>query len=232
MKIQALVFDLDDTLMDTHGQLVPEAHRQACFAMRKSGLDIPFETLYEARMRLVDAFPRGDINQLLAEHFSCDNPEIAAAGHQAYFNPQIGRLAPFPGVPEMLADLQQGFRLFLLTSGYQAPQTQKVNALGIGSLFEQIYYASIDDPAGKKYALEQIARDYTLDFSQIMVIGDRINNEILWGNRLGCQTVWIQQGECANIVPEAPDEQPHHQLAAVTELPQLLNTLPLTRIEH
>ncbi len=226
MTIQALVFDLDDTLMDTHGQLVPEAHRQACFAMQKAGLDIPFEELYGVRMQLVDAFPRGDINQLLAAHFNCEDPDVPAAGHTTYFNPQIGELKAFPGVPEMLADLQQDFHLFLLTSGYPEPQAQKVNALGISAFFKQIYYASIDEPAAKKQALEQIAQDYDYAFSEIMVIGDRINNEILWGNHLGCVTVWIQQGECAGIVPESPEEKPHRQVSSVTDLPQILKAWP------
>lgn len=226
MTIQALVFDLDDTLMDTHGQLVPEAHRQACLAMQAAGLDVPFEQLYTARMRLVEAFPRGDINLLLASHFTCQDPKVVAAGHQTYFNPQIGSLNAFPGVPEMLADLQQAFALFLVTSGYAEPQAQKVKALGIAGYFEQIYYASIDQPAAKKLALEQIAQDYDYTFPQMMVIGDRINNEILWGNHLGCYTVWIQQGECAAILPETPEEHPRHQMASVTDLTQLLKTFP------
>lgn len=222
MPPQALVFDLDDTLMDTHGQLVGEAHRQACFAMQAAGLEVPVEILLETRLRLLQERPREDVDVLLAAHYDCQDPEVIAAGHQAYFNPEISALEPFPGVPEMLQDLQYRYQLFLVTSGYAETQSRKIEVLGLGPYFEEIYFAPVGNPQGKAEALQYLQQKYALPYAKMVVIGDRISNEIVIGKRLGCPTIWIQHGECAHILPDGPHEEPDLRTHSVTQIPHLL----------
>lgn len=225
MSIQALVFDLDDTLMDTHGQLVPEAHRQACLAMQQAGLDIPLKDLLQARLDFIKRQPRADVNALLASHFQAAHPEkVAAAGAFAFYNPQITTLAPFPGVPEMLAKLQHNYLLFLVTSGYPAPQAAKIEALGIGKFFREICYIPIEQINGKREAFATLSQKYALPYAQMLIIGDRITNEIVHGNHLGCPTLWLQGGECAHILPQSPQETPNWTLQHISELPSILES--------
>lgn len=221
----ALIFDLDDTLMDTYGQLVMDAHRQACAAMHRAGLDVPVDELMATRVRLISQHPRAEINQLLAEHYDANDPEIVRAGFDTYFNPVITELEPFPGVPEMLARLSAEHDLFLVTSGFQKPQQRKVEVLGIGEYFREICYVPVDQPEGKHEAFKYLQQKYGCAFEKMIVIGDRINNEIVHGNRLGCPTIWVRHGECAHILPEGPHEEPTLIAEAIHHLPELLQQL-------
>jgi len=225
MKFQALVFDLDDTLMDTHGQLVSEAHWQACLAMHATGLNVPINDLFATRMRLLKEQPRADIDLILAHYYDCQNPAVIAAGHKTYFNPHISHLDPFPGVPEMLAHLKEDHKLFLVTSGYEQTQARKIDVLGLRDYFEEVCYAPVGNPRGKEEALKYLSQKYALDYTSMVVIGDRISNEIATGNRLGCPTIWIRHGECAHILPEGPHEEPDLSTDSVTQIPLLLQQL-------
>ena len=224
-SIQALIFDLDDTLMDTFGQLVPEAHRQACLSMQKAGLDVPLVHLIETRWALIKAHPRAEVNRLLAQAFNCDDEGIIQAGIDTYFNPFFETLTPFPGVYEMLESLRQDYALFLLTSGIPEAQQRKVKALNLSSYFSELLYAPLDQERAKYKAIQDIARRYHYRFDQTVVIGDRINNEIVAGNQLGCYTIWIQQGECLGVSPETPDETPHFTTPHILDVPRLLTQI-------
>ncbi len=223
--IQALVFDLDDTLMDTFGTLIPEAHRQACLSMQKAGLDVPLEALVKKRWELIEAHPRAEINALLAEYYGCHEKQVIQAGIDTYFNPDFERLEPFPGVPEMLLNLANDYTLFLLTSGIPAAQQRKVKALNLAPLFKDVLYAPLHQEQAKLHALKSLCKDYDLKPEQLAVIGDRITNEILAGNQLGCFTLWIQQGECLGIVPETPEETPDATTSTILEVPKILAQL-------
>lgn len=224
-KIRALIFDLDDTLMDTFGQLVPEAHRQACLSMQKAGLDVPLEVLLEKRQALLRTFPRGEVNRLLAQAFDCHDEQVIQAGIDTYFNPAFDRLEPFPGVREMLLRLRQHYALFLLTSGIPEAQRRKVEALQFAPYFQELLYAPLNQDRAKYHAIRDLAHRYQYAFGETVVIGDRITNEIVAGNQLGCYTIWIQQGECLGIQPESPEEEPHLSTSDILTVPQLLTQL-------
>jgi FMN phosphatase YigB (HAD superfamily) len=224
-SIQALIFDLDDTLMDTFGQLVPEAHRQACLSMQKAGLEVPLEHLLEKRWALIKSHPREEVNRLLAYAFECRDEAVIQAGIDTYFNPFFETLEPFPGVYEMLDTLRQDYALFLLTSGIPEAQQRKVEALNLSTYFNELVYAPLDKERAKYKAIQDIVHRYHYRFDQTVVIGDRINNEIVAGNQLGCYTIWIQQGECLGISPEEPEEMPHLTTSQILDVPHLLTQL-------
>lgn len=223
--IRALIFDLDDTLMDTFGQLVPEAHRQACIAMQEAGLDVPLEELLSTRWELIRQQPRAEVNQLLAAAYDCALPEVVQAGIDTYFNPAFDTLEPFPGVREMLLALRQQYHLFLLTSGIPEAQQRKVKALRFEDYFHELLYAPLAQERAKYHAIKGLVQRHALDFGEMVVIGDRITNEIVAGNQLGCYTIWIQQGECLGILPETPDETPDLKTSRILDIPQLLTQL-------
>ncbi|HEY9841026.1 MAG TPA: HAD family hydrolase [Candidatus Obscuribacterales bacterium] len=223
--MRALVFDLDDTLMDTYGQLVMDAHRQACAAMQRAGLDIPLEELMATRLHLLQAQPRHEVNELLAAQYGCSDPEVIRTGFETYFNPEITALEPFPGVPELLAALSRESELFLVTAGFRQTQEKKIQTLGLAGYFREICYVPADRAQGKDEAFVYLQGKYGWDFTEMIIIGDRIHNEIAAGNRLGCHTIWLRHGEFAHLEPEGPHEQPTLIAEHITQLPELLAQL-------
>lgn len=225
MTFRALIFDLDDTLIDTCGQLVPKAHYQSCIAMHQAGLDIPVDTLFETRMSLLESHPRAEINQLLAEHYGQSTPEIIQAGYETYFNPEITELDLMEGAQSVLEKSKDQADLFLVTSGYEKTQSKKVSVLGIAPYFKDIYYVDIKNAQGKKEAFENILNAHAYHPKETVVIGDRINNEIVAANQLGIPTLWIQRGECRGITPETPDEIPTHTIQDIADCDSALQIL-------
>lgn len=223
MSLQALIFDLDDTLMDTHGQLVMDAHHQACLAMQRAGLDFPLEELFAARLHFLKTQPREDVNTLMVEHFGHHDPRIIQAGHDTFLNPEIGDIDVFAGVPELLENLKQHYALFLVTAGFKTAQSKKIQVLGIGHHFKEILIIEPGSPGGKKAAFIEIKERYQYHFEQMLIIGDRISNEIKAGNQLGCPTFWVQHGECAHDLPANHEEEPTWQSQSVLDVQSILS---------
>ncbi len=65
MKYTTLIFDLDDTLLDTWGQLVQPAARESCQAMIEAGLNADLEECIEKRTDFFINRPREDLFALL-----------------------------------------------------------------------------------------------------------------------------------------------------------------------
>jgi HAD superfamily hydrolase (TIGR01549 family) len=222
MPVRALIFDLDDTLIDTHGQLVQEAHWQACLAMHTAGLDVPPTELMQTRQRFLLSHPREEINELLANHYGFSCKTIVKAGFDAYFNPVFSELELFPETRPLLEKWAHNYPLYLVTSGYEQAQKRKVELLGIESLFKAIYYVDIARLKGKQETFAQILSELGGPAEDLWVVGDRITNEIVAGNNLGLTTVWLCQGECAHILPQTEQEKPVFTLTQIHDLDLLL----------
>ncbi|PIQ28641.1 hypothetical protein COW36_12285 [bacterium (Candidatus Blackallbacteria) CG17_big_fil_post_rev_8_21_14_2_50_48_46] len=231
MSLRALIFDLDDTLIDTHGQLVYQAHWQACLAMHAAGLQISPAELMQTRQNLLLQHPRAEINALLAAHYQCQSQAVIQAGFETYFNPHLTELDLFPGTRALLENWAQNYALFLVTSGYEKTQKRKVELLKIAPFFQGIHFVDIKDKNGKYKAFYELQTSLGGENHEFAVIGDRINNEIVAGNQLGMTTVWIRHGECAHILPQNKLEEPDFTLNHVRELPEIL-AQPLSKQSH
>lgn len=199
-----------------------DAHHQACLAMQRAGLDFPLEELFAARLHFLKTQPRLDVNTLIAEHFGNPDPLIIQAGHDTFLNPKIGQIDIFPGVPELLQNLKQNYSLFLVTAGFESAQSKKIQVLGIGPYFKEILIIEPGSPGGKKAAFVDIQTRYQYAFEQMLIIGDRISNEIRAGNQLGCPTFWVQHGECAHDLPTGPEEEPTWRSQSVLDVQKVL----------
>jgi len=230
-RFQVLLFDLDDTLMDTWGQLVAPAAREACAAMIAAGLDADLEACVRERERLFLAFPGQDVYQLLAERFrlraGAEADKVVAAGDDAYFNRQVAPdIRPFDRVPALLADLSADYALHLVTSGHPATQTQKVAHLGIGAYFRSIHL--VDSRAGetKGAVFEALLSAAACPAARFMSIGDRLDREIREAKALGMQTCHVHRGEFSHLHPRDPLEQPDYRIRHINQLTQILNQPP------
>lgn len=205
----AVVFDLDDTLMDTLGQCVRAAQREAAAAMRAAGLTAPLESILALR----EAFQGQavDLDRLVAETLGARDVErVAAAGRRAFFERDPGALVAHPFVPEVLAAVRARARCVLLTAGAPATQRTKLERLGLTDAFDEALF--VDSLAGedKHRALGAWIGRAGLPPSRVLVVGDRPQGEIAAALHLGCPALRIRAGEFAEQptppgVPEARD---------------------------
>ena len=131
----------------------------------------------------------------------------------------VERLSPYPDVVAVLRELP--LERFLLTTGFRRLQESKVRQLGLASLFVASYVDALDPPGpvGKRILLERLLAEHRLTASQVVVVGDRADDELSAARALGMVAVQILRPGVA------PDPDVAWRLPNLRALPALLTRL-------
>lgn len=206
--IRAIAFDLDDTLIDTTGLLVPEAARQACEEMIARGFDRGLEVCLRERAALATQLSHREIFPRIA------GPALVDAGHagvERFYNPLLPATIPLiHGADQVLATLAARYRLYLVTAGNPETQRRKIEAASLASRF--VRCLTVDGFAGgtKTEAFREILALEGLEPSRLLAVGNRLSQEIRLAKRLGARTCHFPFGEHAPERPQGPEEVPDH----------------------
>src|SRR5262245_34157928 len=179
-----VVFDLDDTLIDTRNVLLPLALKRVVDAT-----GIPLERL-DARGKRIDEVLAG-VPELTQEQ-----REAAA---KAWYRPEVPPLTPFPGARELLEGLRGRVRLVLLTRGDPVRQKRKIEQCGLGPLFDEIVIRPIEAPGSKRDDLEALLARHGIGASRCGVIGDDDRDELRHARDLGCVAIKVPDTPIAGI---------------------------------
>lgn len=218
-----LVFDLDDTLLDTFGQLIPRASKEACIAMIQAGLAADLETCLSARDQIAKTNGRADLYRHLVQRFGVRegaSPEaVADAGHKAFHDRTVERdISLFAGTRDMLHDLRPRYRLYLVTAGSPGTQQEKIDILKLQNSFDEIHIVNImrGETKGKTFA--SIQENHGGEPSRYLSVGNRLDTDIAPAKRLGWKTCWVTYGEYAYTSPSDEFEMPDFEISAMEEL--------------
>lgn len=140
--LQAIIFDLDDTLypLETY---VQSGFRQISRLFLGHGQEV-YDRLWEAYQK--KGGPVADAIHEMLQQNEMDTDELAEKCLRIYeqHSPDI---QPYDGVVDLLKELREkGLRLGLLVDGQPEMQREKIRALGIVPLFDEIIIT--DDLAG------------------------------------------------------------------------------------
>ncbi len=218
MSLQAVIFDLDDTLYDCHGSLVRRGHELAAEAMAGAGMPASVEAILASRLRMSG---QPDLEaKLLAELGG--PPEAGIAGYEAYHRPDgIESIEPFACTREVLTRLgEAGLRLAMMTRGVEEIQRAKLAALDLAELFEATLFVSLEQ--NKREVLENWLATVGLAASAALVVGDRPDSEIEAGRQLGTRTIRLRHGEFAQLEAHGAMQQADQTIHALAELPAAL----------
>ncbi len=166
-----VVFDLDDTLIDTTAVLVPDALARVAAAAQVTVPDL------DARGKSIDEVlaPAGPLSA-----------RARAAAAAAWYAPDLPPLDPKPGAVAMLRALAPHARLFLLTRGAHARQQAKVDAAGLRAHFEAVIVRPIEAAGSKRDDLTAILERCGIAPAQCLVVGDDVTDELAHATALGC----------------------------------------------
>lgn len=129
------LFDLDGTLIDTHGLILQ------CYdhAMRSHIGQPGLRTIWEARIGL----PLDEILSATYAHYGAAAPTVAEMDavkqtYRAHMRENDDHVRPFMGIPEMLADLANlGYRLGVVTTKHQAMALRHLERTGLLARFDR-----------------------------------------------------------------------------------------------
>jgi putative hydrolase of the HAD superfamily len=232
--IEAVLFDLDDTLHDDTTAYQSAAEEVAREVAAEHGIDaLALKTAYVAEAegfwkRLSSAQLETRLANIRARMWhtaltrvGLDDLDLAHRSATNYNAYRAKYLTLFPGALDVLRSLREsGKRLGLLTNGFSETHREKIAVLQIGELFDAIFIA---DEVGmiKPDPLLFAHACTTLGVATMhgAMVGDRYERDIRGAIEAGLYTIWLNLRD--ESVPEkAPP--PHAQCRSIVEIPALV----------
>jgi putative hydrolase of the HAD superfamily len=189
--LKAILFDLDETLLDREQSLLNFISDQYDRIFTKYGVNKE-----EFCLKFVEWDQRGyvwkdvvyaKLIKFFSLHHLC--PEDLVKDYLLNF---AGHATPFPGLHDVLSTLKrEGYFLGLITNGREDLQTSTIEALKIASFFDIILISEsfgVKKPDSRifKHALNQLG----IEPSNAVYVGDHPINDVEASNRSGMTGVW------------------------------------------
>jgi HAD superfamily hydrolase (TIGR01509 family) len=136
------------------------------------------------------------------------------------------RLNPlYPGVRELLGDLSRRYTLAVV-SQHVATAERYMSFHGIDSFFEHVTISDNEKlykPDPRLFALT--CQAVGVDPEGVVMVGDRLDNDIWPANRLKMTTVWVKAEPYCRQRPRYHTDVPDFSIGNVVELPAVLEQL-------
>ena len=133
-----------------------------------------------------------------------------------YTEEDLQNISLYPNAREILSN--KNIQSFLVTKGDFKFQNKKIDNLQIRSFFSKIFVCQNDED--KKRCFQEIMLSNKNE--KVLIIGDRINSEIRWGNELGLTTIRFMRGKYKDLKPTNNYEKSNHEIYSFSELLDLL----------
>lgn len=228
-KEKAIIFDLDDTIVDTFTSLITPLEMKAATEMVAAGM---CKSDPERVVALILQLRKDDperIEEILLREFPMAAGNALAVRRAVFANATPDKLTIDPQVKHMIQGLSSRFDLYLVTTGPPEFQRKKVEQLRIGELFRDVVVLASDSEETKESWLESLIRGrcqhkYYPGYypKSVIVIGNRLDNEIQAGNKLGMTTIWVKSGEGSGLIPNNKTGQPTATISTIYQFPQTL----------
>ncbi len=217
--IKAIAFDLDDTLMDTSGILVPRASADAFSILINAGLKLSLSECEAKRLEIIKTFTHKEVFLHLANQFGTTSTvEAVEAAIKAFYEPKLPDQLPLlPMALDNIQKLKKKYKLFLVTAGIEKSQLLKAKALGIVDEFEKIYVTNSLIKERKANAfLDIIKRTYIIP-EELLCVGNSLHSEIADALKIGARACYFEFGEERGAVSEE-SQKPHFHVRHHREL--------------
>ncbi len=190
-----IVFDLDDTLIDTQGSVMPPLLRWILQEIQRQGhIFAHFEKALDHWYKLNQyARSAGKGFAEFAQMYHIPEPlcqfALQSLYHHPVFTPQV---SPMEGSLDILEELSSEHTLALVSRGEASIQSKKMELAGIDTdWFDHLYF---DPKACKKQFYSKILFKEKKRAQNALVCGDRIEADLSPAKQLGMKTVHIRSG--------------------------------------
>ncbi len=234
MPLRTLLFDLDDTLLETHP--AHEAAIQA--ACRRAAERYPEYTPAELRERFLRVYYalesqveagtlkfatimlfRTRVWEDTLREFELP-PALGEELARLYGEERARRYRLYDEVPEVLSALAGRYRLGLVTNGPSDLQREKVAAVGLERWLDPILVSG--EVGSWKPHADIFHRALELAGcgpEETLMLGDNLEKDIAGAQAVGIRALWVRRYE--HLLPH-PEIRPDLELADLRDLPALL----------
>lgn len=225
MKIKAVIFDLDNTLVDFM-RVKRAAISAAVDAMIDAGLKEPKDA---AIKRIFNMYDREGIedqrifDKMLVETYGEIDYRILAAGILGYRRAKEGHLVLYPHVRNtIIALIRMGLKLGLVSDAPRMSAWMRLISLGLDSYFDTVVTTEDTgkkkpDPAPFRLALTRL----NVEPAQAIMIGDWAERDIAGAHALGMKTAFARYGDEFETVDHGADFELHNIGELVTIIRKL-----------
>jgi 2-haloacid dehalogenase len=231
MKHTLFLFDLDDTLLDF------KASEKLSFARTLQALgvtddiDVLFQRYQAINVDLWRRFERGEVAKdfLKVERFRSTfaanrlDLDANAASH-LYLESLSDTVVLIDGAKQVCEALAAIGEVGVITNGVASIQRRRIASAGLG---DHISFTATSEECGFakpdirffEYTVK-MARGFNRD--ETIIIGDRLDADILGANRFGIESCWFNPAQLANESEAVPDYEVgklHHIVPSLRGLP-------------
>jgi putative hydrolase of the HAD superfamily len=196
MKPKAVIFDLDDTLIDfTETKNI--AIRESVKAMIDKGIDRPFGKLlkdFTAFYWKTGIEDQRIFQKYLMERFGEIDYRVLAGAILSYRKAKDGVLRAYPGAKDMLVSLKNmGCRLAILSDAPKLEAYLRLCAMGLDDFFDAIITkddTGVLKPSPKGFML--VSKKLGVSPKDCIMVGDMPERDIEGARKLGMKTIVVK----------------------------------------
>lgn len=221
--IKAVIFDLDNTLVDFMGM-----KRQAVTAAVHSMIDAGLKLTSEQVQERIDAIykERGIefqnvFDQLLYDIFQKVDYKILSAGVIAYRRAREAALVPYPHVTMTLIGLvKRGIRLAVVSDAPSREAWLRLSYLNFHHLFDHV--VTFEDTGERKPSPTPFRRALQLlnvQPSEAIMVGDWPERDVVGAAKVGIMTVFARYGDTFGTV----ESNAKYDITDISELLEIID---------
>jgi putative hydrolase of the HAD superfamily len=137
----------------------------------------------------------------------------------------IDKLRVTSEVIAIVKSLASNYKLVLVTEGRASIQKEKIRHLGIYNLFDDVLIIDPADRTSKEAVIKNYMMRQNIMPRHAVIVGNRLDREIIAGNRLGILTIWIRSGEGSEMEPNISVGKADADIDDIADLPTAIETL-------
>jgi len=223
-KLQAVVFDMDDTLYPEREYVYSGFRAVASWV--ETNLGVPWDRVLKELWQIFIAENRKKTFDIWLTKMGLA-PEAWVPQMIEVYRSHQPRIKPYPGVSDLLVQLRRIYRLGLVTDGCVSVQKKKLEALGLSFHFDAIVFS---DAWGKE-ARKPNSRPFRAILEQLGVngpeavyVGDNPLKDFLGARDAGMWTVRVRRsnGLYSHLSPPSAEYASHVEITDLNDLEKAL----------
>lgn len=233
MKNNALIFDLDNTIVRCSEYYADAKNRFAMLVCEKTGIsqEIALSVLDAIDLESIridgfgrSRFPKSFEAASAAIDILVGKQPSKTRGHQAWVIGNSVFKAPYTlyeGAMEALKETKaMGFKMFLCTKGDIQVQIRKIRINGLYKIFPESHIYI--DVIKNQHHFLKIIQEHNLDPKKTIAVGDSVKDDVGSAHRAGIQSILVSGQQVDNWAYENEENVPTERIGGLGELPKCL----------